>query len=54
MGKVIELNIIKEKKCQETDDKKNKLYGLYRDMEALIKNINETKKELRLLEEKKQ
>ena len=54
MGTVIELNKVKEKKCQQTEDHKNKLYGLYRDMEALIKEINETKKALRLLEEKQQ
>jgi hypothetical protein len=52
MGNVIELNNEKERKCQQTEDHKNKLYGLYKDMEDLIKEINETKKALRVLEEK--
>lgn len=52
MGNVIELNKAKERKCQQTEDHKNKLYGLYKDMEDLIKEINETKKALRVLEEK--
>lgn len=52
MGTVIELNKAKERKCQQTQEYKNKLYDLYSDMEDLIKEINETKKALRVLEEK--